>query len=94
MKITFKARPRSGGLASVGEGPRGWDIRLDGKEVGSVYAAGGGAFTGPMKGWYFVFGLDEKLGIPYINNCNKPQKDADVVKKQAKEYLMKVLVKK
>jgi len=36
MKITFKREARYTGLAAIGQGYRGFDIRLDGEDIGTI----------------------------------------------------------
>lgn len=50
-KITWSATPRARGLAGIGEGPRGFTVKIDGEWAGSV----GLAYTWPerrARGWY------------------------------------------
>lgn len=85
MRITFKQNPRETGLRSVGAGPRGYRINLDGKDVGSVGALGGGAFNGPMRGWFYVVSGDD---FTYRNTCGEIGRSLDEAKAAAKAYIV------
>lgn len=89
MRVTLKLRERETGLRSIGAGPRGWDIRVDGKHVGSVSALGGG-MHGPVRGWYFAAN-EPKLGIPYRNTCGEIGVPVEDVKKAAVAYVKQCL---
>ena len=83
MRVTFKLDAYETGLRAIGAGPRGYTIRLDGKDVGSIGPIGGAAFNGPLRGWYYVV---HSLG-PYINTCGEPA-ELDDVKKAAKAHVL------
>lgn len=85
MRITFKKNPQETGLRSVGAGPRGYRINLDGKDVGSVSALGGSAFNGPMRGWFYVVSGD---GFAYRNTCNEVGRSLDEAKAAAKACII------
>lgn len=84
MRITFKQHTRETGLRAVCAGPRGWDIKVNGKRVGSVswVNAGIGSVKRPM-GWFFVVSDP----FPYINTCDAPLEDSEQVKANAKAYI-------
>lgn len=84
-RVTLKLRPRETGLRSVGAGPRGYDVKVNGRRVGSVSSLGGHLGT-PVRGWYFAVG-DEKLGIPYRNTCGEVGVPLEDVKKAAVAYV-------
>jgi hypothetical protein len=44
-------QPDLTGLASIGQGPRGYELRRDGETLIFVEASGGSWNTGPLKGW-------------------------------------------
>ena len=53
MRVTWRKQPHEPGLASIGEGPRGAILRVDGEDVGHVYARRlGMAFE--WKDWYWT----------------------------------------
>lgn len=88
-RVTLKLQPRKTGLASVGAGPQGYDIKVNGRRVGSVSPLGGHLGT-PVRGWYFV-ASDEKLGIPYRNTCGEVGVPLEDVKKSAVAYVKQCL---
>lgn len=90
--VTFKLQERETGLRAVGAGPRGWDIKVNGKRVGSVSPLGGHLGT-PVRGWYYV-AHDDRLGIPHRNTCGEVGRSADDVKKDAKTYVKECLAKR
>ena len=53
----WRKQPNETGLRSIGQGPRGYELRLDGDVLIHVAAAGGAALNGPLRGWYWC-GLD------------------------------------
>lgn len=85
MRVTFKLKPRETGLRAIGAGPRGYDIKLDGKEVGSIYPIGGAAFNGPHRGWYYVVAAD---GFTYRNTCGEINVPIEDIKVAAKKYVL------
>lgn len=52
----WRKQPSETGLRSIGQGPRGYELRLDGEELIHVSPIGGGALNGPLLGWYW-YGL-------------------------------------
>lgn len=65
MRVTARREPRESGLAGVVQGPRGYIIKADGKDVGraSMRYEGWGR---KELGWYF----HARLGDVSINTCN------------------------
>ena len=60
MRITFKMRDRETGLARIGAGPRGFSVKVDGKEVGSVGWHWAEAFTaGQHRRFHYYFALSD-----------------------------------
>jgi hypothetical protein len=49
----WRKQPRETGLRSIGQAPRGYELRLDGDVLAWVSPAGGGALNGPVRGWYW-----------------------------------------
>jgi len=88
MKITFKLRPRETGLRAVGAGPRASEIRLDGRQIGSVSAVGGG-WRGPIKGWmWVVYGGEPLPDSPFVNTSHRLVATADEAKRAAKAWIL------
>ena len=75
MRLTWKKQARETGLRSIGSGPRGYDLNLDGEQIAAV-RANGGNWTQLQSGWYWHGGNDktgrrntysEKLLFPTID---------------------------
>lgn len=49
----WRREPSLTGLASIGQGPRGYELRRDGETLIFVEPRGGNWNTGPLKGWYW-----------------------------------------
>jgi hypothetical protein len=58
----WRKQPSEGGLRSIGQGPRGYELRQDGEVIIAVHAYGGSALGGSLKGWYW-YGMG-------VNTCN------------------------
>lgn len=84
MRVTLKRNEPPRGLARVCAGPQGWEVRVDGKKVGSVNHVGRGIgnATRPT-GWYFT-AFDP---LPYVNTCNEPVADPEEAKRAAVAYV-------
>ena len=98
FRLTWSRQPSSGGLASIGEGPRGAILKVNGVKVGSVYANGLGSHY--YKGWYWVanygnLASDDK-GIPVIplrNTCDTTINEIEDAKSACEAYVRGVLDK-
>ena len=64
MRLTWKKEPSLSGLASVGQGPRGKILSLDGAPIGWVYAARKGLCF-EWDGWVWRAGND--IGMASVN---------------------------
>lgn len=92
MKITFKRKERQPGLAGVSEGPRGWDIRLDGNCAGSIsYISRDhkeNPFTRPCSSDPLYVCVWASSGCPHINTCHDRLFDTpEEAKAFAKNYI-------
>lgn len=57
-RASWRKQPSETGLRSIGQGPRGYELRIAGDDVIiRVQAAGGSATGGPLRGWYW-YGMD------------------------------------
>lgn len=59
-RITARRHARETGLAAIGQGPRGYDICMDGQEVASVYAKRKG-WEFEWVGWRILIHGDDKI---------------------------------
>lgn len=66
MRVTARREPREAGLAGVVQGPRGYIIKCNGKDVGRVSALFAGFGKAGTRGWYFY----ASAGDVRINTCN------------------------
>ena len=74
----WRKQPSEGGLRSIGQGPRGYELRLDGEELIHVSAAGGNATGGPLRGWYWYgFGVNTYTTKPLFKTAEDAKADAD-----------------
>jgi hypothetical protein len=89
MRITFRKRPNERGLARHVQGPRGYEVRLDGKTIAAVSPLPVGFHE--YRGWYWYCGQRTDLGIEYRNTCRSPVDTADEAKAQCKAYLLACL---
>lgn len=54
--MRWRKQPDEIGLSKVGQAPRGAELRRGEEVLVTVTALGGGALTGPLRGWYW-YGL-------------------------------------
>lgn len=73
MRITAKREDYLPGLASIGQGPRGYDLRVDGEVVGQVAARKKGMWDHDYTGWIIVLYQTEKVEkrLTYTPKGNK-----------------------
>ena len=87
MRITWKKQPRERGLAGVCQIQRGYDLRIDGKEVG------GGLWCRNKDPWMWAVAKDDFLGIPWNNSAARGvyYQDIERAKAECKAYVVKCL---
>lgn len=79
FRVTVKRQESERGLARVCQGPRGWDVRVNGHTVIRVRPSYRN-FSRVVDGWYF-YGASDDLGILHINTCGElgvPEESAKV----------------
>lgn len=54
-RLTWRNQPSERGLRSIGQGPRGRIGKVNGEDVMTVSAWGGGALYGPVRGWVWMY---------------------------------------
>ena len=89
MKLTWSKQPSEQGLASVGQGPRGAILKVDGKRIGTVSAVSIGWKS--WRGWFWSTPPDDDLGIPWHNSHETPSFDLDAAKAECEAYVRKCL---
>lgn len=89
MRITFKRDARETGLARVCQGPRGYEIRADGKRVGHVSPLCPDRWI--ITGWYWYCAANDAMNIELRNTAKTPVKTVDEAKAQAKAYIVECL---
>lgn len=89
MRVTWRKQPYSSGLASMGEGPRGAILKVDGRDVGHVCANRLG-MKYEWRGWYWCAWGE---GIPIKNTAADHvfYDDLEVAKSACKAYVVKCL---
>jgi hypothetical protein len=65
-KLTFRKTPNEQGLSKVGQSPRGYIIKINGIEIGAIFARSVG-WQG-WDGWYYYVS-SEDLGITHYNQA-------------------------
>jgi len=75
-RLVWRRTPNERGLAAVGQSPRGFEGRIDGKVVLNVQASGG-SWRGPLKGWFW-YGLGQNTVIskPLFGTAEEARDDA------------------
>lgn len=68
--LSWRKEPNKKGLNSIGQGPRGAILKVDGIDLARVYAKNIG-WTYRYEGWYVVC-RDLVTGYPVLNTCEKP----------------------
>ena len=91
-RLTWRKQPNETGLRSIGQGPRGAILKVDGEDVGRVYAYGRGITGDPHRGWYWT-ARDNAGHIPLRNTAGKPVKDLEEAKAACKAYVLECLAK-
>jgi hypothetical protein len=92
-RITWRKQPNEGGLRSIGQGPRGAILRVDGEDVGRVQADGRNITCDPFRGWFWYARSDDGR-VPLKNTAGeKPVKDLEVAKAACEAYVRECLVK-
>ncbi len=91
-RITWRKQKNEGGLASIGQSPRGYELFVNGVQVGSVSAKNIGWKN--WSGWYWHARSDE-LGIEWRNTSSeKPFADIEDAKVACKAYVVECLKSK
>lgn len=86
MRITFRKEAPETGLARVTAGPRGYEIRVDGKMAGRCSMMRNG-YKYEWHGWYFYATYS---GLS-ANTCSSPVETLEEVKAAAKAWIQKVV---
>lgn len=91
LRITWKKEPNETGLASIGQSPRGYDLRINGEHVGSVRPNRIG-FERRWVGWWW-YAVSDKHGITLRNEARAPLKTIEEAKDACKAYVLSCLKK-
>jgi hypothetical protein len=91
MRLTWRKQPNETGLMSVGQGPRGATLHIDGVMAGRVAPRSVGFHR--WRGWYWVAGW-ECPGVEYKNTCDSPVETIDEAKAQCAAYVRAELAMK
>lgn len=88
MRVTWKKEPDETGLARVVQGPRGVDLRVNGKRV--AYVRPHLVASREYKGWWWCARSDEH-GIPLRNTATTPVATMEEAKAACEQYVRSVL---
>jgi hypothetical protein len=87
-RLSWRKEPNERGLASIGQPPRGYELRFDGKQIAGVSPLFAG-WSRDIKGWYYCARSDE-YGVPLMNTCSgKPFATKDEAKAACDAYVRK-----
>ena len=83
-RARWRKQPSEGGLRSIGQTPRGYELRKGEEEIISVLAAGGG-WRSDLRGWYWVgMGINTYKTKPLFNAAEEAKAGADAYYKANK----------
>lgn len=87
MRITWKKQASEHGLAGMCQSPRGYVLRIDGKNVGSV------SWCRNASPWMWSVASDDDFGIPWSNSAARGvyYQDIELAKTECKAYVMQCL---
>jgi len=78
MSLRWRKEPHETGLRSVGQSPRGFELR-DGEEVVCSVSPAGGGWRSPLRGWYWVGdGINTYNSKPLFKTKEDAKADADL----------------
>ncbi len=63
MRVTAKKHERETGLAGIGASPRGYYIKVNGKEIATIYAGGNKQWEHDWNCWKVQFFGDKFTGL-------------------------------
>lgn len=89
-KLTWRKQPNNTGLARITQGPRGYGLWLEGRQVASVshYPIGHREY----KGYYWSAPSNEPLGIKHRNTAStKVYDDIEEAKRECRAYIVSCL---
>ena len=89
MRLTWRKQPHSAGLASIGEGPRGAILKVNGEDVGFVQATRVG-WDFAWRGWNW-YARGE--GVPPRNEASVRIATAEEAKAACEAYVRACLAK-
>jgi len=88
--LRWRKQPDNQGLSSIGQSPRGAELRCDGEELAYVYPwrPPGSWKRDGYRGWYWVARSD-RFGVPLMNTADEEpvSEDIEVVKAAAMVYV-------
>lgn len=84
-RLSWRKEPRPKGLAAVGHGPLGMDLRIGEERVASVRPKYKG-WGRQIEGWYWV-AYSDAHGIPTQNTSYAPAPTMEAAQAQAAEYV-------
>lgn len=89
--MTWRKQPDERGLEAVGQSPRGAILKVDGEDIGRVYANRKG-FAQEWDGWYWVArSVDDKVPLKNTAVDGKFFEDIEDAKRDCKDYVLSML---
>jgi hypothetical protein len=89
-RLTWRKEPNEEGLSSIGQRPRGYELRCQGERLGGVYPLTNRSDRYNICGYYCAGRWDEK-GVPHINTASQPVQTTDEAKKILMDHFRKHL---
>lgn len=87
MRITWKREEKSSGIAGVRQGPRGYNLNVNGERVASVN------WVRMCNAWMWSVAKNDDLGIPWSNSSARGvyYQDIERAKMECKAYVVQCL---
>lgn len=75
MAARWRKQPNETGLRSVGQSPRGYELREGGEVIIHVAPSGGG-WSNPLRGWYW-YGMGQNTHKDLYKTAEEAKANAD-----------------
>lgn len=86
MRITVRRQERERGLAAVTQGPRGFDIRINGECVGHV-RWGHNFGKEQSSGYWYWWAQSTRYGVPHKNTASEPSNSLELARDACRAYV-------
>ena len=88
-RLRFRREPNEKGLASIGQGPRGYELWYGDERLGSAHEITEGVARLGTGLFYWSVGTFEQLGITYRNTAGTPVATMEAAKTELRDYIEK-----